>query len=276
MYKKPLNLRDPQFGVNEPLRNQDSPLRQCLPQMTLEFYDAFKRVPQLRNREQHFDELPSLERLRKDANLIGKVAGDIGLPMAEACQDLLTRVEHLMSGEPVGPDLDADLTAQMVEYQGAAKALAAEVAELRVRQRSLKEAVNLDAAAKAQLADQLEQAELARALAEDKLAEAQAALEIQSVVARKAQTAVEGVAPGDPWPAAPPARAIRLLVHVQDLYDPAARDLLSSEVGEVAPRAARRWRQRLPHGGTVQLTEAGQAVALIEGVWTYLGSLDDD
>src|SRR5688500_2239482 len=34
LYKKPLNLRDPQFGVNEPLRNEDSPLRTCLPAFT--------------------------------------------------------------------------------------------------------------------------------------------------------------------------------------------------------------------------------------------------
>ena len=60
LYRKPLNLHDPQFAVSEPLRNDDSPLRTLLPAMTHEFYDRFKRIPALRNREQHFDQLPSL------------------------------------------------------------------------------------------------------------------------------------------------------------------------------------------------------------------------
>ncbi len=82
--------------------------------------------------------------------------------------------------------------------------------------------------------------------------------------------------PGDPWPAPPEGRPLRLLTRVVDLYDSEAVDLLSNEVGPVAVDAARRWTELLPHGGTVILTDSGAGVALIGATWTYLGRLDGD
>ena len=150
LYKKSLNLRDPQFGVNEPLRNDDSPLRSCLPPFTLQFYDAFKRVPALRNREQHFEELPSLGRLRKDAELMESVAGQIGLPMAAQCTEVLGVIETLASGGSTqSAPVEGELTAQLAEKHAEAKRLAAEVAMLRALKRDQETAAQDDAHAKA-------------------------------------------------------------------------------------------------------------------------------
>lgn len=276
LYKKALNLRDPQFSVNEPLRNDDSPLRTCLPAFTLQFYDAFKRIPALRNREQHFDELPSLDRLRKDAQLIGSVAERIGLPMAAQCNDVLGALDVLESGAPAPASPDAGaLAAELAEKQAEAKALAAEVAKLRASMREQGSAVHVDADVTTELAAQLEKTELARSLAEDLLAETQATLAAQAVVERREGELVESLPPGSTWPMAPPARTLRLLAHVPDLYDPVAKDLLSNQLGDVAVSASKRWREWLPHGGLVLLSPAGQGVALVDGAWTYLGALDE-
>lgn len=42
----------------------------------------------------------------------------------------------------------------------------------------------------------------------------------------------------------------------------------------VAHRAAAAWTGSLPTGGTVILTEAGRAFALVGYSWTYLGRID--
>jgi hypothetical protein len=104
----------------------------------------------------------------------------------------------------------------------------------------------------------------------------EAALEAQRNAQRRSLTdEYLDLTAGDVWPVSPPTRTLRLLGHVGDLYDPATMDLLSNEYGEIAVRAAERWREFLPHGGNVQLSRVGQAVALVNGTWTYLGSLDD-
>jgi hypothetical protein len=275
LYKKSLNLRDPQFGVNEPLRNDDSPLRSCLPPFTLHFYDAFKRVPELRNREQHFEELPSLGRLRKDAELIASVAGQIGLPMAAQCANVLDAIETLASGgRPKSVHVEGELTTKLAEKQAEAKRLAAEVAVLRALKREQLTTAQDDAQAKADLEAQLEKVELARSLTEELLAETQATVAAQAALARKESEKIGGLAPGEVWPVAPPARTLRLLAHVGDLYDPVAKDLLSNQLGDVAVAAAARWRVWLPHGGVVLVNPAGQGVALVDGAWTFVGALD--
>jgi hypothetical protein len=218
LYKQTLNLRDPQFGVNEPLRNADSPLRSCLPAFTLRFYDAFKRVPAIRNREQHFEELPSLDRLRADAELLQSVAAEIGLPMASECNAVLAAVQALASGEvPAASTRDVDLAAELATKQAEAKQLAAEVAELRALKRERDAGDHEDAEAKTALLAELERAELARSLAEDLLAETQATLSAQAALARRESETVSELAPGDEWPVAPPTRTLRLLAHVGDL-----------------------------------------------------------
>jgi hypothetical protein len=131
------------------------------------------------------------------------------------------------------------------------------------------------AAAVAEIESALQAAEAARAVAEEKYADAQSALELQLALERDAATPdTSGLAPGDPWPAAPPARILRLMPFTVDLYDPNSDDLLSNTVGEVASEAAASWAQRLPNGGVIHLSEAGEAVALIGTSWTFLGRIE--
>ncbi len=266
MYRRVPNLWDPNFCVNEPARNTDSPLKQCLGPMSLDVWSKFKSIPfKFRNREQHFDEVPALETLRADAELIRDVASFLRLPVAEEAAELIARVDDLEGGAVFGgaPDeMIADLAKELEEYQAKHKSQAAEVAKAR----ATGEAAKADAEAAAK--------ELA--VMAETIAGLEAALEAQRNAQRRSFTDEHlDLAAGDVWPAAPPTRALRLLGHVGDLYDPSAIDLLSNEYGAVAVTAAERWREFLPYGGNVHVSRVGQAVALVNGAWTYLGALDD-
>ncbi|MGE3326385.1 MAG: hypothetical protein AB7N61_13385 [Acidimicrobiia bacterium] len=266
MYKKVPNLWDPNFCVNEPAKNTDSPLKQCLGPMPLDVWSKFKSIPfKFRNREQHFDEVPALETLRADAELIRDVASFLGLPVAEEAVELIARVDDLNGGAVFGgapDDMMAELAKELEEYQAKHKAQAAEVAKAR----ATGEAAKADAQAAAN--------ELA--VMAETIAGLETALEAQRNAQRRNFTdEYLDLAAGDVWPASPPTRTLRLLGHVGDLYDPFTTDLLSNEYGPIAVKAAERWREYLPHGGNVHLSRVGQAVALVNGTWTYLGSLDD-
>jgi hypothetical protein len=266
MYRKVPNLWDPNFGVNEPAKNLDSPLKQCLGPMPLDVWSKFKSIPvKARNREQHFDDVPGLETLRADAELIRDVASFLGLPVAEEATELIWRVDDLKGGAVFGgapDDMMAELEKELGEYQAKHKAQAAEVAAAR----ATGEAARAEAEAGAN--------ELA--VMAETIAGLEAALEGQRNAQRRSFVdEYLDLAAGDVWPEAPPTRTLRLLGHVGDLYDPATTDLLSSEYGEIAVRAAERWREFLPYGGNVHLSRVGQAVASVNGTWTYLGSLDD-
>lgn len=266
MYKRVPNLWDPNFCVHEPARNIDSPLKQCLGPMPLDVWSKFKSIPfKFRNREQHFDEVPALETLRADAELIRDVASFLGLPVAEEAAQLIARVDDLKGGAVFGgaPDeMVSQLAKELDGYQAKHRAQAVEVAKAR----ATGEAAKADAEAAAN--------ELA--VMTETIAGLEAALEAQRNAQRRSFTdEFLDLAVGDVWPAAPPTRILRLLGHVRDLYDPDATDLLSNEYGAVAVMAAERWREFLPHGGNVHLSRVGQAVALVNGTWTYLGSLDD-
>lgn len=272
MYRQPLNLHDPSFGINEPLRNSNSPLRACLPHGP-PFYDLLDKVAKIRNKELHFDAIPSLDTLDEQAQVIGAVAVAIGLPVATECARVRARVQQLKAGSVPPPVIPETLARQIEGDRARARKLSAEVAALRSKLRGQEQAGD---AALDQIMQQLEAAELAKSAAEEKLGLAQAALGAQLAAARAATDMPDTrrLTPGDAWPIAPPERILRLLAHVGDLFDPVTVDLLSNEVGNVAVAAAARWRTHLPQGGTIHLNEAGQAVALVNHTWTYLGSLD--
>jgi hypothetical protein len=126
MYKKVPNLWDPNFGVNEPAKNLDSPLKQCLGPMPLDVWSKFKSIPfKFRNREQHFDEVPALETLRADAELIRAVASFLGLPVAQEASELIARVDDLEGGAIFrgSPDeMMKELARELEEYQAKHKA----------------------------------------------------------------------------------------------------------------------------------------------------------
>lgn len=266
VYRRMPNLWDPTFGVNEPAHNDDSPLRACLGRMPLETWSKFKSIPsKFRNRAQHFDDLPALETLRRDAELIQHVASFLGLAVADEATDLIARVDALEQGDVFANASDGrilELTKQLEEYQAQHKATAHEV----VKTREMGDAAKTEA----------ETAAADLAVMAETIAGLEAALESQRNVERKELIDESlDLVPGDQWPDAPPARHLRLLSHVGDLYDPTTTDLLSNEFGPLVIDAADAWLRFLPNGGVVHLSRAGQAVAFVNGTWTYLGSLDD-
>ena len=280
MYRRRLNLYDPSFGLGEPLHHPDSPLRECLPSGR-EFYDLLAEVGQIRNEEQHFDRAPNLRGLREMAGLIRRLAVATALPMVDVCDAVVTRVEELGHGAVDEVVRSKELLADLESDRARVKQLAGEVADLRSRLRAETQRANDDAAAGDELRDllmsELQDAEVARATAEEELRVMQAALEAQLANARSDHADVDDLdlRPGDAWPGSPPSRVLRLLPDVGDLYDPDAVDLLSNEVGVTAVTAAARWRQLLPHGGTVLMDDAGRAVSMIAAQWVFLGALDD-
>ena len=271
MYRRPLNLHDPSFGINEPLRNPDSPLRRWLPSGR-EFYDLLDAVGRVRNQEQHFENPPSLGDLKHRAELVRIVADRIGLPVADDCRAVIQRVLALQTGE-----VFADGSGQ--KHEGlleAERERAAELAkEVAAQREALIRAREDGAAGIAELERDLAEAEAQRAATAEQLAAAQRLLQIENAATRASAPQLP-TQPGEPWTNVPPARVLRLLPHVLDLYDPSTTTLLSDEVGAVASDAAQRWQQWLPHGGVVLLTDQGQGVALVGATWTYLGSLDEE
>lgn len=266
-YKGKVNLWDPAFGVNEPAHNDNSPLRALVaPRLSAWEWGRFKRIPShFRNREGHFDEVPALEALKEDAELILEVSGPLGLQVASEAKELIVRVCEIKAGQDfsgVSRDVVAELDKELVQYQEQLKNQATEYLRLRLEGK----AAAVDAARKAH--------ELA--VLKETITGLESALAAQRNNKRRTFNEEHvDLCAGDAWPSAPPTRTLRLLGNVVDLYDPVAVDLLSSEYGEIAVWAAERWREFLPYGGTIHLSPAGQAVALVNGTWTYLGSLDD-
>lgn len=274
LYRKRFNIHDVAALVAETINNSDSPFREYLPRGR-DFYVALERIADFRNKKNHYEELPTLARVREAAVIVGKAAQTIGLPMASQCAALVKRVVALQEGSYAPPAaVGADLSAEVESLREAAKASAAEVASLRAEAKRLALLQDDDAKARAGLAKRLEDAEAARELAQAQLA---TALDVREAVAAKERSASEfipGIEPGSEWPGDIPRRTVRLLTNVPDCVDLATRDLLSAEAGEAAIAAAREWQKVLPHGGLVHLTRAGQAVAPQGAGWVYLGALD--
>jgi hypothetical protein len=212
-----------------------------------------------------------LETLHVYVKAVQKVAAQAGLPTATDCIALLQRIKDLKAGN-LAPEVDvAELLDQKETAKQQAAKYAAKVAEL-MQQR------HEQAGNRAELQAQLVAAEEALQLADEKARAMQDELENQYALARKKSREIDtsGLKPGDAWPTgAPDGRAVRLLSHVMDLYDPVSDDLLSNIDGEKVVKAALAWQGLLPAGDPVVLTRAGDGVALIGGTWTYLGSLDE-
>lgn len=274
LYRKRFNIHDVAALVAETVNNSDSPFRDYLPRGR-DFYDALGRIGDFRNKKNHYEELPTLARVREAAVIVGKAAQTIGLPMTNQCAALVKRVVALQEGSYTPPvAVSADLIKELEALREAASSSASEVATLRAEAKRLALLQGDDAQARADLAKKLEDAEAARELAQTQLS---TALDVREAVAAKERSEsefVSGVEPGAEWPGDIPRRTLRLLSNVPDCVDLSTRDLLSAEAGETAIGAARDWQQFLPHGGLVHLTGAGQAIAAHGAGWIYLGALD--
>lgn len=274
LYRKRFNVHDVAALLSETINHSDSPFREYLPRGR-EFYEVLGRIGDFRNRKHHYEELPTLARVREAAVIIGKAAQMIRLPMAVQCVALVERVTALEEGSYKPPvTVSADVVNELTSLRAAAKSSAADVASLRAEARRLALLQDDDAQARANLATKLEAAEAARELAERQLT---TILDMREAIATKERSESEfitGIAPGDEWPGDIPRRTVRLLANVPDCVDLVTEDLLSAEAGDAAIAAAREWQRVLPHGGLVHLTRAGQATVAQGARWIYLGALE--
>jgi hypothetical protein len=202
MYRRKLNLYDPSFAVNEPLHNSDSPLRECLPSGR-KFYDLLEQTNQIRNREQHFDRIPSLAGLVSTVEVVGRLAREAELPMAGDCVRVTGRIKELSSGDSEIVDETVrykELLADREADKERTRQLAGEVAELRAHLRDKDQLAALGDVESEQLRVELQEAELTRAAAEDELLAAQIALEEQLAVMRSEHLSADlsDLEPGDP------------------------------------------------------------------------------
>ncbi|KQP82149.1 hypothetical protein [Aeromicrobium sp. Leaf291] len=281
LYKFKLTLVDPSFVITEPLKNSGSPLRACLP-TNVGFYDLLETAWKIRNSAQHFDPPMTAELLHGRTKTLGNLAHQAGLSVAEDCKALLARLNAIGQGKVVHPgQLLSELRSRLDAEKEAAKDLAVQVAELR---KSLSEAESTSKESDEEaLRGELERlraavvvAEAEKVLAAENVTATSMALQVTSATLRdESDEEVQGLEPGDDWPAPPGSRILRLMPHVGDLYDPASEELLSDSVGRASIDAVVLWRQFIPHGGVVHLNEAGQACSLVGAKYVYLGSLDD-
>lgn len=271
IYKKKLKLHDFSFCLTEPAKNSNSPLRELLPK-TPSFYDNLDEVIRLRNKSLHGGAEYTLAELARWASVFGSIGAELGLSMATDCALVTQRVNQLEAGAEFGWAGSNELLEQLRESQAEISRLAKEAA----RFQSLLDDQAARQSSAAELENQLASAEAARIAAEERAGQLEAALEQELRRERsKTDPAAAGITPGEVVPAPPPARTLRLLPFIQDFYDPEAGDLLSNQVGDVANMAAEKWARYLPNGGPVLLTESGQAFALVDYSWAYLGDLDD-
>ncbi|NRQ50401.1 hypothetical protein [Aeromicrobium stalagmiti] len=277
LYKYKLTLIDPSFTITEPLKNSSSPLRECLPSGH-DFYDWLHKAWNIRNAAQHFDPPMTLELLRERVKAFGMLGVLVKLDLANDCKLLMERLNHLAQGGVVQPPgvIVEQLELSLAGEKAKAKELALQVEAVR-RQLSVAASAQTDVVASEieSLRTDLLAAEAEKALAVERLEVMQTAIQVSNADVRgSANDVIDGLTPGDPWPAAPGTRIVRLLPHVGDLFDPLREELLSDSVGKSAVDSSVLWRQFLPNGGPVHLNQAGQACALVGAQYIYLGSLD--
>ena len=294
-YRRQLNKYDPSFTLNEPLHHASSPLREALPRGSA-FYDKVSRVIRIRNREQHFEGIPTIDRLEDDVRALKDLASEAQLPLVTDCDRVLARTAELRKkgrvADPRLVELIEELKRQAAEAGERAKQMAKEMAEQRERERELirqiKELASQGAKAGEyaerlqamhrlldEMRQSLEETRAAQAAAEEQARAAQEELRrlLADGIGGAGDHELDALSPGDPWPTAPGSRVLRLMPHVRDLYDPAGVALLSDEYGRSAVEAAGEWLQLLPHGGTVHLDDRGYACALRGAGFVYLGRL---
>ncbi|MCA9644737.1 MAG: hypothetical protein KC492_28800, partial [Myxococcales bacterium] len=246
LYRKRFNIHDVAALLAETINNSDSPFREYLPRGR-DFYSALERIADFRNKKNHYEELPTLARVREAAVIVGRAAQAIGLPVTSQCAALVKRVVALQEGSYTPPvAVSADLAKELESLREASKASSAEVASLRAEAKRLVLLQGDDAQTRAELAKKLEDAEAARELAQAQLA---TALDVREAVAAKERSESEfipGIRPGSEWLGDIPRRTVRLLANVPDCVDPATKDLLSAEAGDAAIAAARKWQRVLP------------------------------
>lgn len=280
--KKFYTLNDPHFLLSEPLKFPDSPTRWCLPKGGA-FYNLLEDTLRVRNAWAHF-EIPvfSFETLRPSILTIQQFAQQAGLPVAGLCSAVIRRINAITNGQYTRPkiadetgDIESQLRAleeQLTEAKAREDALAADIlAAQALLDEALVEKVYPPSG------DYVQQLE-------DKLLSAAQEMErlqflIESLAAQQDEPNREDpfaeIAPGQEWTSQLPPRRTVTMGLSNDLFDEVTKNGVADEFGANARDVIAAWRSILPPMTPVYISSHGQAVAHLDGIPTYLGTLGE-
>ena len=97
-YRKSKSCFDFSWVVNEPTRNQDSPLREFLPKNEYQFYPAMRDILDTRNRWYHDFNPHNISELSKALNLVRYIAEKCNLLLADELKPIIARVQAIKAG----------------------------------------------------------------------------------------------------------------------------------------------------------------------------------
>ena len=266
------NLHDPDFVFN--WHQPDSILWQALPPYSPDLKNRFGNARRTRNRWEHETAKQNVHSFLNGVDQLRRLADPLTLDVASYGPALMERAKLLHKAGGVLPPSESELELQRQKEQ-------AEEAR-REAEEALKMA-NEAAAAANQLGEKAAEASKAKEQAVQQLAQVQAELEMLERELAQAGRAsrqsltepADDLEPGAPWGDLPLGiRTLTLKANMVDLMDRTTQTLLSQQMGPIATEAAARWLRILRNGGLVHLTPAGHAAGQLDGVYVYLGRLD--
>lgn len=275
-------LNDPHFVLSEPLKFSDSPTRWCLPKGGA-FYNLLEDTLRVRNAWAHF-EIPvfSFETLKPSILTIQQFAHQAGLPVAGLCAAVIKRINAISNGQYTSPELASPIG----DFESQLRTLEEQLKEAKERE----DALAADILAAQALLDEASiekvkepPGEYVQQL-EEKLRTAAQEMErlqflIESLAAQQDEPdrvdPVAEIAPGQEWTSPLPSRRTVTMGLSNDLFDEATKTGIADEFGLHARDVIASWRGILPPMTPVFVTSNGQAVAHLDGIPTYLGTLGE-
>ena len=275
-------LNDPHFVLSEPLRFPDSPTRWCLPKGGA-FYNLLEDTLRVRNAWAHFEvPLFTFETLKPSILTIQHFAQEVGLPVAGLCSAVIRRINAITNGQYTPPQL----ANQTGDIESQLRILEEQLAEAKAREDTLAADILaaqalLDEAAIEKVGQptgdyvqQLEDKLLTAAEEMERLQFLIESLAAQEVEPDNAELVAE-IAPGQEWTSALPSRRTVIMGLANDLFDEGTKSGIADEFGPHARDVIATWRGILPPMTPVFVTPHGQAVAHLDGIPTYLGTLGE-
>ena len=307
-----VNLKDPEFIFKEPLRNQDSPVRLCLPR-NKQFYDKLELAWKQRNKWFHNEvEGTSKEATRVINNLI-EISKELELTLTPSLVYAKNRLIQITNGKEFqndGAEIEIDYRLQEMEEQildltstsneAKLKLLKAEQRESELEteiqniQQSLtsksskvdqsKEQIQSLNLTIKQLQESLERAQNEREDAIQEAGEANNSIKelkkfvenLTKIEKAEVRTTISDLPEiGGLWPYPRGTYRLTLSPRFNELYFPRSSTLLSDLLGEYAKTIATNWLKIRNTGGRVYVNESGHACTFSGENLIYLGKIED-
>ena len=307
-----VNLKDPEFIFKEPLRNQDSPVRLCLPR-NKQFYDKLELAWKQRNKWFHNEaEGTSKEATKVIDNLI-EIAKELELTLTSSLEFAKIRLNQITNGKEFqndGAELKIDnrlhemeeqiLDLTSISNEAQLKLLKAEQreSELETEIQSIQQSLNSKSSKVDQSKDQIQSLNFTIQQLQESLERAQNEREdaiqvagetnssikelkkfvenLTNIEKADVRTAISDVPEiGGLWPHPRGTYRLTLSPRFNELYFPRSSTLLSDLLGEDAKTIATNWLKIRNTGGRVYLNDSGHACTFSGENLIYLGKIED-